>query len=242
MPISLPSIIRSRMYSAAESTSIMGAMCLDNELSTPLIRAFASVNADLNALTDDGETLYHHAVRQKKLKMIKTLQECGGDLHTLNESGLKALHYAGMVDDYKFIDYFMNEGFDINDQGQSTKTTLMFAAFADKPKIVSYVLGLGGNPYIKDIDSNSWSSLHIAIEGQSHDALMVMLDNGIDPNIPSDDNITPLHWAAFRDDAASIRLLLKHGADKHAYTMTGETAWDLASPNTKKSMPQLKAS
>lgn len=242
MSISFPSIIRSGIYSPAESTAIMGKMCMDDELSAPMIRAFAKAQADLNAKTDDGETLYHYAVRQRKLKLIETLYECGGDLHTLNESGLKALHYAGMVDDRKFLEYFMHQGFDINDQGESTKTTLMFAAFADNPNIVTQVLEFGADPYIKDIDSNSWSSLHIAIEGQSHDALKVMLANGIDPNIQSDDNITPLHWAAFKDDCPSIRLLLKHGADKHAYTMMGETAWELASPETRRTFPQLKAS
>jgi len=242
MSISFPSIIRSGLYSRSESTTIMANMCMDDELTVPMIRAFASAQADLNTKTADGETLYHHAVRQRKLKIINTLRECGGDLHTLNESGLKALHYCGMVDDMKFLDYFMNQGFDINDQGESTKTILMFASYADNPNIVTKILEFGGDPYIKDIESNAWSSLHIAIEGQSHDALKVMLTNGIDPNILSDDNISPLHWAAFRDDAASIRLLLKHGADKDMYTMTGETAWDLASSETRRTFPHLKAS
>ena len=236
----ISSIIRSGIYSREESAIIMGNMCIDDELHPSHVRAFAGIKVDLNLRTDDGETLYHYAMKHKKLKLIQTLQECGGNIHTLNESGLKALHYSALIDDKRYIDFFIKQGFDINDQGESTKTALMFAAFADNPKIIQHILNEGGNPYIADRDSHSLSPLHIAIEGGSYRALRALLKANIDPNITADDNVTPLHWAAFRDDAKAIKILLSFNADKEALTNTGETAWDLASDELREDVPELK--
>ena len=238
----ISSIIRSGIYSREESAIIMGNMSIDDELTPGHVRAFAGMKVDLNRKTDDGETLYHYAIKHRKLKLIQTLQECGGDIHTLNDSGLKAMHYSGLIDDKRYINFFINRGFDINDQGESSKTPLMFAAFADNPTIVKHILNLGGNPYIADLEANSMTPLHIAIEGGSYRSLRAMLKAGIDPNTTAEDNVTPLHWAAFREDAEAVKILLAFKANKEAFTNGGETAWDLASEELREEVPELEPS
>lgn len=241
MSISHASLIKSGLYTSEECTSILLNMSAENELSIPIIKSLAFRNADLNALSDEGESAMHYAVRNKRFRHLETLHECTGDIHTLNSSGLKPIHYAGMVNDARYIDYFIEHGVDINDMGNSTKTPLMFASFAGDADIVTHIVGLGADMSVQDLDAHSWSCLHIAIAGENPIAVQSLLQLEADPNITSEDKITPLHWACIKEDIKSIEWLLEYGADRHAYTIVGDTAWDLASPAIRKRFPQLKA-
>ncbi len=235
------SLIKSRLYNSEECTTLLLNMSASDELSIPIIKSLSLGNADMNALSDEGESAMHYAVRNNKYRHLKALRECSSDIHTLNTCGLKPIHYAGMVNDVRYVDFFVDHGIDINDMGDSTKTPLMFASFAGDADIVTHIVGLGADTSVQDLDVHSWSCLHIAIAGENPIAVKSLLQLEADPNITSDDKITPLHWACMKEDNKSIQWLLEYGADKYAYTIIGETAWDLASPGVRKRFPHLKA-
>jgi len=48
-----------------------------------------------------------------------------------------------------------------------------------------------------------------------------LLQQKVNVNAPAGDGMTPLHWAAFRDDLAMLKLLLRHGANVNASTREG---------------------
>lgn len=235
------SIIRSKMYSTDECNQLLLNLSICDELTIPYIKAFASVKVDMNILDEDGESAIHYAVRNKRLQLLRTLHNYSGDIHNLNAKGLKPIHYAGMISDPRYVDYFIDQGVDINDQGNSTKTPLMFASFGGSADIVEHIITLGADMSVQDKDESSWSCLHIAIAGDNSHAVKTLLQMDADPNMTSDDNISPLHFATIHEQLESIKLLLEFGADKYAYTIVGETAWDLATSAIKKQLPHLKA-
>lgn len=53
-------------------------------------------------------------------------------------------------------------------------------------------------------------------------AVRELLDQGVEVNAPQGDGSTALHWAAYRDDAELVALLLDAGADIGATTRLGE--------------------
>jgi ankyrin repeat protein len=94
---------------------------------------------------------------------------------------------------------------------------------------------------IQDLDEYSWSCLHIAISGDNPQAVRSLLRMDANPNMVSEDNVTPLHFAVLKEDMESIKWLLEYGADKYAYTILGENAWDLATSTVRRRFPHLKA-
>lgn len=241
MKYSHASLIKSGLYSPEESTRLLLNLSICDELTIPLIKACASNKADLNALADDGESALHYAVRNERYPILKSLVKFSGDVHTLNSKGLKAIHYAGMVNDPHFVDFFIDQGVDIDDMGDSTKTTLMFASFAGDEDIVSHIISLGADMSVQDLDEHSLSCLHIAVAGDNPKVVKTLLQMDADPNISSEDDVTPLHLACIKEEMDSIKWLLEYGADKYAYTIIGETAWELSSPKVRKRFPHLKA-
>ena len=241
MKYSHASLIKSGLYSPEESTRLLLNLSICDELTIPLIKACASNKADLNALADDGESALHYAVRNERYPILKSLVKFSGDVHTLNSKGLKAIHYAGMVNDPHYVDFFIDQGVDIDDMGDSTKTTLMFASFAGDEDIVSHIISLGADISVQDLDEHSLSCLHIAVAGDNPKVVITLLHMEADPNITSEDDVTPLHLACIKEEMDSIKWLLEYGADKYAYTIIGETAWELSSPKVRKRCPHLKA-
>ena len=241
MKYSHASLIKSGLYSPEESTRLLLNLSICDELTIPLIKACASNKADLNALADDGESALHYAVRNERYPILKSLVKFSEDVHTLNSKGLKAIHYAGMVNDPHYVDFFIDQGVDIDDMGDSTKTTLMFASFAGDEDIVSHIISLGADISVQDLDEHSLSCLHIAVAGDNPKVVKTLLHMEADPNITSEDDVTPLHLACIKEEMDSIKWLLEYGADKYAYTIIGETAWELSSPKVRKRFPHLKA-
>src|SRR5215831_10369806 len=60
------------------------------------------------------------------------------------------------------------------------------------------------------------SSLVDAVQAKDHDAVVSLLDKGVDVHQRSADGTTALHWAAHYDNRELVKRLLKAGADPNA--------------------------
>lgn len=71
----------------------------------------------------------------------------------------------------------------------------------------------------KDIEINALggrshsTALHVSAFRDHMDIAKMLLDEGADPNIPNDDEESPLFWAVENKDEAMQKLLLEHGAE-----------------------------
>ncbi|GEM_PF-2071986 len=86
----------------------------------------------------------------------------------------------------------------------------------------------------------SWSPevVQYAIAEKQHDILDLLLSSGADVNQLNDDQQTPLHKAAYFGDVDSIRILLKHGAEKH--TLSGSPGLEPCGPLGQDLSPVLE--
>jgi ankyrin repeat protein len=67
-----------------------------------------------------------------------------------------------------------------------------------------------------------------AAKRQDRTEIRALLKARVDVNTPQPDGTTALHWAAYRDDAETIELLLRAGANANAVTDAGVTPLSLA--------------
>src|SRR4029079_12047814 len=88
---------------------------------------------------------------------------------------------------------------------------------------IAYLLSVGADP--NALDQSGVAPLHRAVRTRSSPAVQALLDGGANPKAPNKTGSTPLHLAvqttgrggsgsphAREQQAAIIRLLLKHGA------------------------------
>ncbi|XP_062415579.1 ankyrin repeat and SOCS box protein 2 isoform X2 [Pungitius pungitius] len=73
------------------------------------------------------------------------------------------------------------------------------------------------------------SALMVAVSRDQLESVQVLLDNGVDPNIPNYDKETPLYRACERNNPAMVAALLNHGAVVNAPCIWGCTALQEAS-------------
>ncbi len=60
--------------------------------------------------------------------------------------------------------------------------------------------------------ANSDLQLIEAVRSQDHQAVQLLLDKGVDVNVPEGDGATALHWAVERNDAPLVDALVQAGA------------------------------
>lgn len=113
-------------------------------------------------------------------------------------------------------------------------TPLGYAAHFGHAEVASLLIAHGAdvnevsNSLVSNIPSNT--ALHAAIAGARNVKVMeLLLQHQARTDIIDSNSHTCLHTAAFHDDnEAIIQLLLAHGADVHAATVDGETAYTIA--------------
>ncbi len=108
------------------------------------------------------------------------------------------------------------------------RTALMHAVINRNHDLAGLLLQMEANPNLQD--AGRWTALHFA--AQEDDASMVglLLQGGAEVDVKDDNGNTPLWRAVFDSQGKGevIRLLLSHGADKHAANDHGVTPAELA--------------
>lgn len=115
---------------------------------------------------------------------------------------------------------------------------LVQAAKAGDLKLCSAMLKAGADP---NMDYKGMRPLHAAAQS-SRKAVELLLAAGADPNGRDCAGQTPLHYAAFACDVASVRSLLAAGADPQAKDIFATRPVDLTHRfGTEAGMATLKA-
>ena len=135
------------------------------------------------------------AYHQSSAAVIRSLLDAGADPTAVSSDGRTVLHYA------------------------------MRGAAA--PGVVSTLLVAGADPNARDPEVLDFTPLHWAAARASADddpriaSASILLRGGADPNIPSTDGRTPLHFAS---NPSLVRLLLAAGADPNITDRSGVDA------------------
>jgi ankyrin repeat protein len=102
-------------------------------------------------------------------------------------------------------------------------TALGLASFFGHQQLVQYLLQAGADPNIAANNAIGVYPIHSACAVSNYAIAEILLENGANPNVKQQKDITPLHSAAHNGQLELARLLLKHGAALKALTSDGQT-------------------
>jgi ankyrin repeat protein len=115
-----------------------------------------------------------------------------------------------------------------NTRDECGRSCLDHAIYDGPIALIRALLDLGADPNYRD--SGGDTALFAAIERAApdyHEVLALLLATGANVQLRGINDYTALHLAACRDDAVSVELLLRHGADPDARTRIDDYATPL---------------
>ena len=87
---------------------------------------------------------------------------------------------------------------------------------------------------INSVDCEGDTPLHILVRRPNRYAVMLLLENGADPNAIGDMGETPLHVAVSIENSELVKMLLENGADPDIVCEFGDTPKQRAVGKSKK--------
>jgi len=181
---------------------------------------------------------FHEKIRQWVVDMINNMRsyedvdKCaedikaaiglGLDVRASGGHGLTLLHRAALNGHVELLYTLLGAGGDVNVRDEDGWTPLWWAANWEHVEAARTLLKAGADPSLADNEGRA--PIHWA------DMVILLIDAGMDVNVPDDENgATPLHEAARSGRAGVIRILIRAGANVDARTNDGNTPFHLAS-------------
>lgn len=188
-----------------------------------LIELLISKGADVNAKGQFDRVALHYA---NKKGMAKILLEHGAIVDAPTNFGETPLHWAAQgvngfgkqVDIVEFAETLIANGADINmktGKGRSFAVPLNYAAGSNNLPVAKLLINNGA-----DLGGHSSSLLSSAI---SLEMAQLLVENGVDVNVPGSNGQYPLHAASSRCNSKIIDFLISSGADPNVKDSNGIT-------------------
>ncbi|XP_077217128.1 putative protein S-acyltransferase 23 isoform X2 [Tasmannia lanceolata] len=140
-------------------------------------------------------------------KLLKFVEEDGASLSKPDGNGYYALQWASLNNYTNIVQYIIEHGGDINAADNMEQTALHWAAVRGSVAVVDMLLQNGAR--VEAADVNGYRAVHVAAQyGQTGFLNHIITRYGADFDPPDKDGRSPLHWAAYKGFADTIRLLL----------------------------------
>jgi len=161
---------------------------------------------------NDANRLFHHAVRDGNVPVMKFLVSKGANVNTGDWS---PLHSAVHHNNISMARFFISNGADVNrsNMGQITLDGRMYSRL---------------------------TPLHVAVIRDNVSMARFLISEGAVVDAKCDDDVrmfppslTPLHLAARHDNISMVRFLVSEGADVNARNRRGQTPLDVARTNNR---------
>ncbi|KAA8545705.1 hypothetical protein F0562_020844 [Nyssa sinensis] len=140
-------------------------------------------------------------------KLRKFVEEDGVSLSKPDGNGYYALQWASLNNFAAIVQYIIEHGGDVNGADNAKQTALHWAAVRGSIAAADVLLQNGAR--VEAADVNGYRAVHIAAQyGQTAFLNHIVAKYHADFDAPDNDGRTPLHWAAYKGFADTIRLLL----------------------------------
>jgi len=186
--------------------------------------------------TVDGWTCLHAAATAGSAPLVKFILGLPGvDTNVKGKDGSTPLVCAMKNNHKDCVALLMEEGkSDLNATSESGWNPVLLAAYNADMESIDMLCELAKkgavNLDVPQKEAKGYHVLHFAAASKDHaaEAITKLLDAGAEINALNDNGQTPLHIAAFWDNAEAVRVLLDRGADKTIKNKHGRTAAELA--------------
>ncbi|CAA7059042.1 unnamed protein product [Microthlaspi erraticum] len=142
------------------------------------------------------------------LEKLHRLVECEGcSVSEPDGLGYYALQWSALNNRTAVAQYIIEHGGDINATDHTGQTALHWSAVRGAIQVAELLLQEGAR--VDATDMYGYQPTHVAAQyGQTAFLCHVVSKWNADPDVPDNDGRSPLHWAAYKGFADSIRLLL----------------------------------
>lgn len=205
--------------------------CRDRYGNTPLMIALVNGrtniahqliarSADVHAKSKDGYTpltLVEYQLDDEDV-MKAMLDQC---LEKISKDGFRQETYingatllmiAAKNRHYDLVKAILNHDVNVNMQSESGETALIWATIGGCPLTVKALLDSGAEP-IYSKDGKNFNALTKAASFSNMEAVVVLIENGVDINSTDDYGTTALFVAVANKNATMTSYLLEHGAN-----------------------------
>lgn len=163
-----------------------------------------------------------HAARNGDLKLINLLIKYGSSLNLQNQFGFTALMLAAYKGHIEACSILINRGANLDVQDNSGKTALFHATEEKHTAICGLLLEKSARSDLREIHLKE-TALTRAIWYGDLPTYRVLLDGGVNPNLPAAYDLTPLMLAATKGNIDIILDLLSKGANPNITDSHNET-------------------
>ena len=178
---------------------------------TSIIKALLQFCRDINSSSSDGITPLMIAASHDKPAAYQLLMQNKAEPSLKDYNGWSLLHFAAKGGNTSIINELLSRNLEIDSRSNNDITPLMVAASHDKPAAYQLLIQHGADPVLTDKDG--FSLLHKAAEGGNTSIIEKLLSLGLNVDLKSSDDITPLMVAANSDKPAAYQLLMQNKAE-----------------------------
>lgn len=140
-------------------------------------------------------------------KLNRLVEGEGCSVSLPDGGGYFALQWAALNNRAAVAQYLIEHGADVNAVDHTGQTALHWSAVRGAIQVAELLLQEGAR--VDTADSNGYRATHVAAQyGQTALLYQFVTKWGVDVDAPDNDRRSPLHWAAYKGFADSIRLLL----------------------------------
>lgn len=179
-----------------------------------------------HGITKKMSLILIQAAKNNDVSKIKELLSQGADINVSDEKNLTPLHSAAFFNKndshYTTIELLLMSGADVNARTALGNTPIYYSVNKGNVKTVKLLLNHKADPNIRNNCDNS--PLIEAICSENINLVQLLLDHGADVNsVNKNDGATPLHTAAYWNNAKLFKCLLRNGAQLNVPDRKGLT-------------------
>lgn len=186
-----------------------------------IIKALATLGANLDSKNKDGMSALHLAAREKEHEFMKYLISRGADINSLNKKGITPLLTAITYSNKEAAHLLVKAGADVNIKSQDRGVTALFYAIYSKNyDILDLLLQHGADVNAKD--EFETPILHYSAKHPLH-VTESLVKSGADVHMRDIDLSTTLQAAATAQNKDLVEYYIQKGVDPKNIDLSGNT-------------------